>query len=604
MPKIEVKYLSGMNVSKAGTLIDDSDCEWQEGLCFNEEGVAESDGWAVPLVVNLETGCMGTWVDSSQEDHIVAIAKSGTDDGFYLYMDWIKQMPANAWWPALRLFLSYRGTLFVVGEDSTSSMKKVHKRQGTGSVVNNWGATKQELFSQSVTITASATPGGLYGSSYQWLITYQNELGHESVPSNPSASHGTIVNPLDAASADVTFPNPGDPVHFNKILIYRRGGSLGDYYFVTQMASTGTAFQTYLDSKSDAALGAKLSSTDNAKPPICLVGAFWLNRCWLGGVSGDAWKLIWSKPYDPESFPAQNYFYLHDGTEIMSGGLHVYGNNLYILTNKRIYVVLGTSETNFEIRPVQNTLGCRERKTAVVTEYGILYISTNGTICLFDGGQSQDISTPKIRDFFSRYLTANYANMAVTAWHKKKLYISLPTTMGLAAANNKILIADFNTGSIQWHLSDLDDMDILYSRAQGVTAEGKLYGAAGSVVYELESSIAPTFNRIGKTHMPSNDAYCRWNDLTVDFNTQGQPINVGIETDDGTRHIYNVASTHLNLGTGWGMSKVGMYYLREKLRLMLPPNVISRTARVFIEGSSITKKVYLYGYTLGFDYNP
>ena len=603
MPKIEVKYLSGMNVSKVGTLIDDSDCEWQEGLCFNEEGAAESDGWAVPIVTNLDVGCMGTWVDSSQEDHIVAIAKSGTDDGWYFYKDWIKEMPANPWWPSLRSFLSYRGTLFVVGADSTSTMKKVHKRQGTGSVVTNWGATKQELFSQAVTVATSATAGGLYGSSYQWIVTYQNELGHESVPSDASGSHGSIANPLIAASANVTFPNPGDPVHWTKVLIYRRGGSLGDYYYVDSVASTGTATQTYTDVKSDAALGAKLSSTDNAKPPISLVGAFWLNRCWLGGVSGDAWKLIFSKPYDPESFPAQNYFYLSDGTEIMSGGLHVYGNNLHILTNKRIYIVLGTNETNFEIRPVQNTIGCRERKTVAVTEYGIMYVSVNGSICLFDGNQTQDISTPKIRDFFSRYLTSNYVDMAVTAWHKKKFYVSLPTTMGIVGANNKILIADFNTGNIQWHLSDLDDFDILYSRAQGVTAEGKLYGSAGNVVYELESSIAPSFNRIGKTHLPSNDVYCRWNDLTVDFNTQGQPVNVGIETDDGTRHIYNVATTHKNIALGWNMSQIGQTYMREKLRIMFPPNVLSRTARVFMEGSSITNKVYLYGYTLGFDYN-
>jgi len=201
--------------------------------------------------------------------------------------------------------------------------------------------------------------GGLNGT-FDWVWTYYDTgTGVESLPSDAVTAR---ITPPAYQSAALSGLSAGDG---DKIRIYRTGGN----WFVSKLvAEFDDTDSSYVDKSPDHHLTENISlDWYQEAPPQSGILEFHNGRMFYAGDVANPGYIYVSDFEDPENVPtnfsAVDESLKYGGVLKLGGGNHItalesVGDQLYVFTDKAVYVVIGDSMADFTIRKMLD-VGCK-----------------------------------------------------------------------------------------------------------------------------------------------------------------------------------------------------------------------------------------------------
>lgn len=219
-----------------------------------------------------------------------------------------------------------------------------------------------------------------------YVYTYVNEFGEVEEESAPSPA--TLVENVSTSGATVTVSGFSAPPtsHYNitKMRIYRSVAGTTDTVYLL-VAEIPIATTTYADTKLAVDLGQSLPSLFWTPPPADLQGIVALPNGFLAGFrSNEVW---FSEPFHPHAWP-ESYVVT---TESAIVGLGVFETTLVVTTKRNPYAVSGAHPAVMTQSKLPMVQPCVSRRSIASDQYGVVYASPNGLVCIGPG--SQDIVT-------------------------------------------------------------------------------------------------------------------------------------------------------------------------------------------------------------------
>ncbi len=228
---------------------------------------------------------------------------------------------------------------------------------------------------------STLSTGGLSSGEYAVSWTYKDrDLAYES--NGPAGS--TITLSASSGAINVVIPNSTD-AQVEAFIVYARKVSAGETVLrkVSSLAQSSGANSTLVLTSTAWTTGAEIPTT-HTLPPTLSFGTVWKNRWWARDATAPN-RLRFSEIFLPQAWPANYYVDIpfEKGDEIRA--LQPFGDTLLIFGASKIFIVLGTTTTDFEIRP---SLGSRDGafgfRAVCPIDNGIVHAGANG-VHWFDG---------------------------------------------------------------------------------------------------------------------------------------------------------------------------------------------------------------------------
>lgn len=309
-----------------------------------------------------------------------------------LNVSWLKQdLDANKKmsYAAIRPVLS--GTTYVYMTNGTfmaCDSITLTDALGAGTALYEWGIDYPRNSLDTSLLSGSGNHGaGVYKYAYTF---YDPDSGAESNPSpvsgniTTSSGDGVLVGNIQISS------NP----RVTQRRLYRTlqdGGTL--YRCLTITNNTQTSI---VDSISDDDLGTELV-TDQGAPPTGDVVFNFRDRLFLGGDPNYQNRVWYSRALRPDNFPS-NYYFDCGGAQNKVRSFGEFSNKFYIFLTGGIWVLHGTSQSEFEYVQTPAHTGILGRWTVATGKDGIYFLGHDG-IYRFNGVQCDKVSLPIDRIF-------------------------------------------------------------------------------------------------------------------------------------------------------------------------------------------------------------
>ena len=228
---------------------------------------------------------------------------------------------------------------------------------------------------------STLSTGGLSSGGYAVSWTYKDrDLAYES--NGPTES--TITLSASSGAINVVIPNSTD-AQVDAFIVYARKVSAGETVLrkVSSQAQSTGANSTVVLTSTAWTTAAEIPTT-HTLPPTLSFGTVWKNRWWAADAAAPN-RLRFSEIYLPQAWPANYYVDIpfEKGDELRA--LQPLGDTLLIFGYSKVYMVLGTTPTDFEIRP---SIGSRDGafgpRAVCQIDNGIVHAGANG-VHWFDG---------------------------------------------------------------------------------------------------------------------------------------------------------------------------------------------------------------------------
>lgn len=307
------------------------------------------------------------------------------------------------------------GTLYISSESDSFPMVRYNG--------DNVAKASSAAPTSACTATESGSAGNIADGDVTYKITYLSADGHESQPSEASAS---ITLTGSGSQVDLSsIPNDTDSDRSGKN-VYRRGPSSTAYRFVANISASAT---TYTDNTADADLGSILEETNTAFPSCA--------RLWehdnrlFGCINGtDITTLFVSNEFEPWYCPESPD--TTDPTQgvritVNTGGLPLiggctHGGYCFVFTAEGVYLLQGTSADDYRVERVANA-GCADMETIVSLRDYLFWLGVDGVYRWT--GESAERIDDHIRTFVESLSTDDGQNSC--AWGKdNRYYLSTP----------------------------------------------------------------------------------------------------------------------------------------------------------------------------------
>jgi hypothetical protein len=297
-----------------------------------------------------------------------------------------------------------------------------HFKSTNGSSWTRFGIAPPDVGSTLSTLST----GGLSSGGYELAFTYKDrDLAHES----NASSTNTITLTASSGAISVQAKNSTD-AQVDAIVVYAR---------------KTTAGETVLRKASSQAMGAGTSSTivitstnwttndelptDHNLPPSLAFGVVWKNRWWARSATVTN-RIHFTQLFQPQSWPALFYVDIpfERGDEVTA--LVPLGDTLLVFGNTKIFVILGTTSLDFEVRPsIASEDGAFGFRSVAVLENGVVHAGAAG-IYIFDGASDKLLShqlEPAWRDLVRNVAVSELSKIALV-YHQatKELRVSVP----------------------------------------------------------------------------------------------------------------------------------------------------------------------------------
>ena len=273
---------------------------------------------------------------------------------------------------------------------------------------------------------STLSTGGLTAGDYALSFTYKDrDLAYES--NGPTES--TITLTFSSGAINCIVPNSTDP-QVEAFVVYARKVSAGETVLrkVSSQAQSAGANSTLVVTSSAWTTADEIPTT-HSLPPVLAFGVVWKNRWWArsGTVTN---RIHFSELFTPQGWPALYYVDIpfERGDSIQA--IQPLGDTLLIFGATKIFLILGQTSLDFEVRPSINSQdGAFGPRACVAVENGVVHIGSAG-VYIFDGGTDKLLSfdlEPGFRDLVENVSATALGSIAcVYHQRQKELRISVP----------------------------------------------------------------------------------------------------------------------------------------------------------------------------------
>ena len=302
---------------------------------------------------------------------------------------------------------------------------------------------------------------------YQYKVTYVNERGQESAPSDASGiasiENGRGGKKRTRHGRGVISVNlPIGPTECVARRIYRTRNvydSKGDlysksdqrsFYFLKEISDNMTT--TFLDGHPDTSLGALLDTLDLGNfPPRAKFLAVFKNTMFAAGQELN--EIKYSAPLFPESFPEDNVIVVGDDDGGPITGMKATKNALVVFKTRGIYLVKGNPASGFVAQTLNKDVGCiAPDSIAELPGLGVVFLSEK-SIYLLEGALENTGSITQVVNLgleipnqLERVNTSAAIRACSAVYQKDKEYwLSLPIDGSIE--NNICFIYHYEVGS-------------------------------------------------------------------------------------------------------------------------------------------------------------
>jgi hypothetical protein len=264
------------------------------------------------------------------------------------------------------------------------------------------------------TVTSTSGSSGAFSSATEYEFSYgykDRDLAHYS---NESTVVSTIT-PGSSGPIGIQIPNSTDP-QVDAVVVYARNKTAGETIrrkTSSGAMSAGTSSTLVLTSTSWTSNDEAPSDHDVAG--IYSFGVVWKNRWWARSATVKN-RLHFTQLFQPQAWPA--LFYLDipfdRGDEIRA--LFPIGDSLIIFGTTKIFIIVGQTSLDFEVRPALDSQGGAFGPRGVCAiENGLVHLDATGVL-IFDGATDRLLSQeldPAMRDLVQNGNVTELQRMAV-----------------------------------------------------------------------------------------------------------------------------------------------------------------------------------------------
>jgi hypothetical protein len=350
-----------------------------------------------------------------------------------------------------------------------SGMKK-----DNGTTLTNWGITAPTAAPTTGVTTGSLS--GIYNVEYTYLRKVDGTVVAESNPS-PMGTPQTLAT--QSLTVSVTASTDPQVTH---IRVYRTTSG-GAIFLSDQDVSNATTSLT--STQADNALGS-VTYTDNDTPPKCsMVSAPYMDRLWLCGDPDFPHYLYYSKRFQPDAVPTDNYLELGTPDDPLQCFLPFGGiGAVFSKTHKWRVIGAGASTPTFIPHEMLGQRGCLGPYAAVTGEDGIYFAAKDG-IFKTTGFSGDELLSGPILTLFNNESKNGYAPVNISLGHlcrmeiwKGRLYFSYPDV----DHTSPNMVAVHRLGTTQWQFYDSSYSCLFHERETDMLLGGDTSG----YVYQTE----------------------------------------------------------------------------------------------------------------------
>lgn len=276
---------------------------------------------------------------------------------------------------------------------------------------------------------ASESTTGTDLSTSEFAITFSYKDRGLAFYSDPSTRHSTITLTSTGNGIRVQVPNSTDP-QVDAIILWARNKTAGETVFrkASSGVQSGGTGSTFVITSSNWSANDEAPSTHGV-PPVLSFGVVWKNRWWARSADFPT-RLYFSEIFQPQGWPALYFIDLPftNGEEI--NAIVDQGDTLLLMGESQIFLVIGQTSLDFEVRP---SLGAQSGavgpRAVAKIEAGVVHASAEG-VFIFDGASDRLLShdlTPGWRDMVDNSASTAVSEIAtVFDWRKKELRVAVP----------------------------------------------------------------------------------------------------------------------------------------------------------------------------------
>ena len=279
-------------------------------------------------------------------------------------------------------------------------------------------------------------------STSEYAIAYSYKDRGLSFISDPSTAVSTITLTSTGRGIRVNVKNSTD-AQVDAIVLWARNKTAGETVF----RKASSFAQSAGVSSTDILISTAWSANDEAPsthgvPPLLSFGVVWKNRWWARSAEYPT-RLYFTEIFQPQGWPALYYIDLPftNGEEI--NAIQSQGDTLLVMGLSQIFLVIGQTSLDFEVRP---SLGAQSGafgpRAVAAVEAGTVHASAEG-VYIFDGASDRMLShdiTPGWRDMVDNSASTSMQGIPlIFDWREKELRVSVPRIFPTATAGEWVL---------------------------------------------------------------------------------------------------------------------------------------------------------------------
>lgn len=415
---------------------------------------------------------------------------------------------------------------------------------------------------------SSLSTGGLSSGEYAIAFSFKHRgTAHES-----SISPESTLTVTASSGAITATASPSTDTKVDAIVWYARHKT-PDQESVLRKVSSGSSLTVVITSSNWTANDE--APTNHGVPPVGLkFGTPWKNRWWApSGTVGN--RIHFTEIFQPQSWPSNFTLDLpfEKGDSITA--LQPLGDTLLVYGQSGIFLIIGQTSLDFEVRPSQGAdAGAFGPRSVTRIEQAVTHVNADD-ISSFDSATDRSLAfdiQPAIRDLVANSAGADLAKIATDySAQRKECRVSVPRVYPNGSRGEWILNLDRtreNNGAPAWAPTDRDIAFYMpwYGNEPTAGNRGRLFTVPSSGGFVLEENTGATANssnltaqyegpaltfgvhraRVVGTHLefePHSGAFSI--ELETDGVSQGAisvPIGAGLYTYGSTASLYGTAT--------------------------------------------------------------